>query len=57
MREWWWLSTKRMTMAVETTNRIVTNGPPVVRKFIGQPSYNLGAWMRKQGGFRAVRLP
>lgn len=56
MREWWWLSTKRMTVAVETTNRIVTDGPPIVRKFIGQPSHNLGAWLRKQGGFRAVRL-
>lgn len=54
---WWWLSSLRMTVGVGIDARdIVRDGAPIVRRFIGQPSRNLGAWMRRQGGFRAVRL-
>lgn len=54
--EWWWLSTKRMTVAVEVRDGRIVTAPPIVRRFIGQPSKNLGAWMRKQPGFRVERL-
>lgn len=56
-RAWWWLSTPLMTVAVATDEAlIVREAPPIVRMFIGQPSRNLGSWMRKQGGFRASPL-
>jgi len=54
---WWWLSSEKMTVGVGIDEReIVREGPPIVRRFIGQPSRNLGAWMRRQGGFRAARI-
>ena len=53
---WFWLSTDRMTVAVLVSDGLVREGPPIVRKFIGQRPESLGAWLRKQGGFRAERL-
>lgn len=53
---WFWLSTDRMTVAVQVSDGLVREGPPIVRRFIGQRPENLGAWLRKQGGFRAERL-
>lgn len=53
----WWLSTERMTICVDVdANGIVAAAPPIARKFIGQPAKNLGAWLRKQPGFRVERL-
>lgn len=56
MSGWWYLSTERMTVAVRLTDGIVVEAPPIVRRFLGQPSRNLGAWLRKQPGFVAERL-
>lgn len=56
MTGWWWVSTKRMTFAVEVTDGIVTQAAPIARKFIGQPSGNLGLWLKKQPGFRWAPL-
>lgn len=53
---WWWLSTERMTVAVAESDGILLIAPPIVRRFIAQPSKNLGRWLRKQPGFRAERL-
>lgn len=53
---WFWLSTDRMTVAVHVNDGVITDGPPIVRRFIGQRPENLGAWLRKQGGFQAARL-
>lgn len=56
MREWWWLSTEKMTVGVAIEEGLIVEAAPIVRRFIGQPSKNLGNWMRKQGGFRAAKL-
>jgi hypothetical protein len=53
---WWSLSTNRMTVVIEVEDGIVVTGPPVVRKFIGQPSKNLARWLYKQGGYQIARL-
>jgi hypothetical protein len=54
---WYWLSTDRMTVGVAVDeHNVIVKAAPIVRRFIGQPSTNLGSWLRKQGGFRAVRL-
>jgi hypothetical protein len=53
---WWWLSSRSMTVAVRVDGGTVVEGPPIVRKFIGQPTRNLGRWMRKQGGFESRRI-
>ena len=55
--DWFYLSTERMTIAVAVIDDVVVFVPPIARKFLGQSSYALGAWMRKQPGFRVERLP
>lgn len=53
----WWLSTEKVTICVDVDARgIIVAAPPIARKFIGQPSANLGAWLRRQPGFRCQRL-
>lgn len=54
---WFWLSTHRMTIAVEVTDGAIVTAPPIARTFIGQRPERLGAWLRRQGGFLAERLP
>lgn len=56
MDGWYWLSTKRMTIAVHVVDGVIVYAPPIARKFLGQPSHNLGRWLRRQGGFKAARL-
>lgn len=56
MSEWWWVSTPKMTFAVEVNDGIVVSAAPIAHKFIGQPSVNLGAWLRKQGDVKFERL-
>ena len=51
-----WLSSRRMTIAVDVVNGIIVETPPVVGKFVGQPIWNLIRWMRKQGGLRTEWL-
>lgn len=41
-----------MTVMIETIDDIIVRGPPIIRKFKGQPINNLRRWMQKQGGFR-----
>lgn len=53
----WWLSTEKMTVCVDVdVNGIIVAAPPIARKFIGQPSANLGNWLRRQPGFRCQKL-
>ncbi len=53
----WWLSTERMTVCVDVdANGIIVAAPPIARKFIGQPSTNLGRWLRQQPDFRCQKL-
>lgn len=57
----WWLSSEAMTVNITTKKTqhgltVVTDGPPIVRRFINQPATNLERWMRKQGGFQWKRL-
>lgn len=53
----WWLSTEKMTVCVDIDeNNIIINAAPIVKRFIGQPSKNLGNWLRKQPGFRMEKL-
>lgn len=53
----WWLSSERMTVLVALDERrVIVDAAPIVRRFIGQPASRLGDWMRRQGGFRLVRL-
>ena len=57
----WWLSTDAMTISITTKKTqhgltVVTDGPPIVRRFINQPATNLERWLRKQGGLQWKRL-
>jgi hypothetical protein len=53
----WWLSTEKMTICVDVDSRgTIVAAPPIARKFIGQPSTNLGRWLRRQTGFRCQKL-
>jgi hypothetical protein len=46
-----------MTICVDVDAAgIIVAAPPIARKFIGQPSANLGRWLRKQPGFRCQKL-
>jgi len=53
---WWMVSSPEMTCAVEVKDGIVTDAPPILKKFIGQPSKQLGNWMRAMGDFSFARL-
>lgn len=53
---WFWVSSNRMTFGVLVSDGLIRDAAPIARKFIGQRPENLGAWMRKHGGFRAERL-
>lgn len=56
LREWHWLSSHSMTVAVQTLDGVIVNGAPIVRSFRGQPLDDLRRWMRRQGGFRERQL-
>jgi hypothetical protein len=46
-----------MTVCVDVdANGIIVAAPPIARKFIGQPSTNLGRWLRQQPDFRCQKL-
>ena len=53
---WWWVSMVWMTVAVYVRSGLVVDGPPIVRRFVGQASKALGRWMRRQGGFECHPL-
>ena len=54
---WWWLSSRKMTVAVETDNGdVIRTTPPIVRKFQGQPLRNLTRWMQTHGSYRQQQL-
>lgn len=47
----YWVSSKTMTVLVDADDHgVITVGPPIVHRFIGQPVGNLISWMRRQGG-------
>lgn len=55
----YWLSSKALTIEVTVSDhpnnfgqRMITQTPPIARKFIGQPIGNLAHWMEMQGNFR-----
>jgi hypothetical protein len=45
----YFLSSRAMTVGVTTKDGKIIEGPPIVRKFIGQPLTNLIGWMTKHG--------
>jgi hypothetical protein len=46
-----------MTICVDVDAAgIIVAAPPIAREFIGQPSANLGNWLRRQPGFRCEKL-
>lgn len=47
---YFWYSTEKMTILVTVNNKIVTDAPPIAKKFINQPQSNLERWLNKQGG-------
>jgi len=54
---WWYLSAGGITVAVRVLeNGRVVQGPPIVRKFMGQPVDNLLRWMQKHGDVTSERL-
>lgn len=55
---WLWLSSSKMTVAiaVDLSSKLITDGPPIVRKFLGQPASNLIRWMSKQTGYKQAVL-
>ena len=49
----WWVSNKRMTVGVVTTDELVIkHAAPIVRKFTGQYLGDLLRWMERQGGLK-----
>lgn len=52
----WWISCLKFTVAVETSNGIITKAAPIVHKFNGQPLENLLRWARGIGGLRYQEL-
>lgn len=53
---WWRISGPHLTCAVKVENGIVVEGAPIIKRFIGQPSRNLGRWMRSYGDFTFERI-
>ena len=50
MTTWYYLTSEKMTVCVGVdANLIITQTPPVVWRFKGQPLINLANWMRKHG--------
>jgi hypothetical protein len=47
-----WISTNKMTVLAVSQGGYLVDGPPIIRKFIGQPMDNLMKWMKKQDGFK-----
>lgn len=57
MTTWWWLSSERVTIAVEVDEfAVVVSTPPIARRFRGKPMRWLNRWLRAQGGLRWQRL-
>jgi hypothetical protein len=54
--EWWYLSCRRFTVAVAVRDGLVVEGPPIVRRYVGKPAKQLGAWARSSGSFKTQRL-
>lgn len=50
-------SSRKMTVWVQCDkpDGVITDGAPVIMKFVGQPLDNLRRWMKKQAGFVEVR--
>lgn len=48
---WYYMSSRKMTIAILCENGRIVYSPPIVRRFIGQELVNLVGWMEKQGGF------
>lgn len=46
---WWYVSGPYFTCVVEVTDGVITEAPPILRRFVGQPAKNLGDWMRSKG--------
>jgi len=42
--ERWYVSCPRFTVSVETRDAVIYDGPPLVRRFRGQPLMSLCAW-------------
>lgn len=57
MSGWWYVSVPNMTAAVKVERGVIVEAPPILQKFVGQPSKNLGKWMRAMGDFKFERLP
>jgi hypothetical protein len=53
---WWYVSSPRLTGAVKVEDGRVVEGPPVLRRFVGQPAKSLGSWLRQQGECSFARL-
>lgn len=56
MEHWLWLSNERFTVASRILDGRVVEGPPLIRRFLGQPEGNLIRWMQKQPGYRSQQL-
>lgn len=49
----WWVSSKKMTVGIVTTDKLVIkHAAPIVRKFTGQYLEDLLRWMERQGGLQ-----
>lgn len=53
----YWFSTAGMTVCVTTDRQgIITDVPPVLVKFKGQPINNLRQWLKKQHDYKELFL-
>lgn len=53
---WWYVTTGRITCAVEVKDDVIVTAPPIYQRFVGQPAKNLGNWLRSKGEVEFRRM-
>jgi hypothetical protein len=53
---WWWVSVETLTVAFETRDGVVVDGPPIIGWAIGGAPRPLMRWLRRMAGYRGGRL-
>lgn len=54
--DWWYCSSPQRTFAVRVLGGRVVEGPPSVRRFLGQSPKRIGDWLRSHGEAHFHRL-
>ena len=56
--QWWWVSTRHFTVGIRiSSDGVVTDTAPLLRRFVGQSKYNLWRWLKRQPGLVVAPMP